>query len=356
MSKPRIAIVGCGYWGQNLARNFAELKEVEVRAVCDFDMNALARMKRRYPAILLLNEYRDVLADGRIDAVVLATPLATHYPFAREALRAGKHVLVEKPMTARSSQALDLIELADRHKKVLMVDHTFVYTGAVRAVKSLVDAGQLGELLYFDAVRISLGLVQSDVNVLWDLAPHDFSIFNYLCSADPVSITATGAKHLDCSFENIAYVSAAFENNLQAHFHFNWLAPVKVRRTLIGGAKKMIVYDDMEASEKVKVYGKGLNISHDPEHRERLLTGFQNGDMTAPNLDTGEALRCMAREFVGAIIENRLPLSDGLAGYRVVRMLEMAQASMLSNGRPIEAPRRTIPIPITPFPRAEVGA
>ena len=356
MSKPRIAIVGCGYWGQNLARNFAELKEVEMRAVCDFDLNALARIKRRYPTIQLQHDYRDILADHRIDAVVLATPLATHYPFAREALRAGKHVLVEKPLATKSTQALDLIELADRQKKVLMVDHTFLYTGAVRAMKTLIDQGEMGDLLYFDAVRISLGLVQSDINVLWDLGPHDFSVLNYLCACDPVSITATGTKHLKCPFENIVYVTAIFENNLRAHFHFNWLAPVKVRRTLVGGTRKMIVYDDMEASEKVKVYGKGLSMSHDPENRERLLTGFQNGDMTAPNLETGEALRSMARDFANAIIEDRRPISDGMSGYRVVRLLEMAQNSMQSDGRPVELVRRTIPASIASFPLAEVSA
>jgi predicted dehydrogenase len=336
MSKPKVAIVGCGYWGQNLIRNFFDLEEVEVKAVCDFDLTALARIKRRYPAVELKPNYHDIVSDSGIDGVIIATPLSTHYPFARKALQEGKHVLVEKPLATSSAQALDLIELSEKEGKTLMVDHTFLYTGAVRRIRSIIDSGELGDLLYFDSVRISLGLVQSDTNVLWDLGTHDFSIMNYLCDRDPVSITAAGMKHLGSPFENIAYVSANFEDNLIAHFHLNWLAPVKVRRTLVGGSKRMIVYDDMETSEKVKVYDKGISINHDPEHRERLLAGYRNGDMLAPNLDTCEALRLMAEDFVRAMVEKRSPTSDGYAGYRVVRLLEAAQLSMAQNGRPIE--------------------
>jgi predicted dehydrogenase len=356
MSKLRVGIVGCGYWGHNLTRNFLELKDVEVKTVCDFDLTALARMKRRYPAVDLSSNYEDILSDSRIDGVIIATPVSTHYPFARKALQKGKHVLVEKPLATSSTQALDLIELADRQGKVLMVDHTFLYTGAVRHLKSLIDSGEVGDLLYFDSVRISLGLVQSDINVLWDLAPHDFSIMNYLCDRDPISISATGMKHLGCPFENIAYVSARFEDNLIAHFHLNWLAPVKVRTTLVGGSKKMVVYNDMETSEKIKVYDKGISVNHDPEHRERMLTGYRNGDMLAPNLDTTEALRLMARDFVDSIVEKRPPVSDGEAGYRVVRLLELAQQSMMQNGRPVEV-RCPKPLPRTSvLSLAEVGA
>jgi predicted dehydrogenase len=336
MSKIRVAIVGCGYWGQNLIRNFAELANVEVAAVCDFNLNALARTKRRYPAVELKQDFQQVLADSRIHAVVIATPVSTHYSFARQALRAGKHVLVEKPLATSTQQVLDLMELADKHNRTLMVDHTFIYTGAVRHMRSIIDAGAIGELLYFDSVRISLGLVQSDINVIWDLAPHDFSIMDYLCSEDPVAVSATGAKHLGCPFENIAYVTAHFGSKMIAHFHLNWLAPVKVRKTLVGGTRKMIVYDDMETAEKVRIYDKGVTVNHDPECRERLLAGYRNGDMVAPNLDTSEALRLMAREFVESITQKRLPISDGYAGYRVVRLLEAAQQSMELNGQPVE--------------------
>jgi len=343
MSRPKLAVVGCGYWGQNLIRNFAELKEAEIKAVCDFDLASLARINRRYPGVELKPDYEDILADSRIDGIIIATPVATHYPFARMALQAGKHVLVEKPLTTSSKQALDLIELAEKRGKTLMVDHTFLYTGAVRQMKALIDSGELGDLLYFDSVRISLGLVQGDINVLWDLGPHDFSIMNYLCDRDPVAVSATGMKHLGCPFESIAYVSVHFNDNLIAHFHLNWLAPVKIRTTLLGASKKMIVYNDMETSEKVKVYDKGISMHFDPEHRERLLTGYRNGDMFAPNLDAGEALRTMARDFISAIVEKRSPVSDGYTGYRVVRLLEMAQQSMAQNGRAMELHSSPIP-------------
>jgi len=356
MSKLRIAIVGCGYWGHNLIRNFAELPEVEIKTVCDFDLTALARVKRRYPAVELQPDYEDIISDSRIDGVVIATPLSTHYQLARRALRAGKHVLVEKPLATSSAQALDLIELSEKQDKVLMVDHTFLYTGAVRSMKHLIDSGELGDLLYFDSIRISLGLVQSDINVLWDLGPHDLAILTYLCNRNPVSISAAGVKHLGCPFENIVYVSVRFEGNIIAHLHLNWLAPVKIRRTLVGGSRKMIVYDDMETTEKVKVYDKGISMNHDPQHRERLLAGYRNSDMHAPKLDTSEALRLMAYDFVRAIIETRRPISDGHSGYRVVRLLEMAQTSLAQNGRPVEFHSPAIPSKESDYPLAEVGA
>jgi predicted dehydrogenase len=344
MSNLRVAIIGCGYWGQNLLRNFCELEEAEVVRVCDFDSRALARAKRRYPTIEVTRNYAEVLADPRVDAVVLATPVSTHYPFAKQALLADKHVLVEKPLAQTTTQVLDLIELAEQRGKTLMVDHTFLYTGAVRRMKSLVDSGEIGQLLYFDSVRISLGLVQSDINVLWDLGPHDLAIMDYLCEQVPVAISATGVKHLNTPYENVAYVTVQFEGNFIAHFHLNWLAPVKVRRTLVGGSKKMIVYDDMENTEKVKVYDKGIVQNLDPEGREKLLTGYRNGDMLAPQLDTNEALRLMAREFINSIAERRAPLSDGHAGYRVVRLLEAAQRSIEHNGRLIPITDARLPV------------
>jgi len=333
MSNLRVAIIGCGYWGQNLLRNFCELEEAEVVRVCDFDARALGRAKRRYPTIDVTQSYAEVLADPRVDAVVLATPVSTHYPFAKQALLADKHVLVEKPLAQTTTQVLDLIELAEQRGKTLMVDHTFLYTGAVRRMKSLVDSGEIGQLLYFDSVRISLGLVQSDINVLWDLGPHDLAIMDYLCEQVPVAISATGVKHLNTPYENVAYVTVQFEGNFIAHFHLNWMAPVKVRRTLVGGSKKMIVYDDMENTEKIKVYDKGIVQNVDPERREKMLTGYRNGDMQAPQLETSEALRLMACEFVASIVDKRAPLSDGQAGYRVVRLLEAAQRSIEDNGR-----------------------
>ena len=336
MDRVKVAVVGCGYWGQNLIRNFAELPDVEVVAVCDFNLNTLARTKRRYPAVDLRQDLHQILTDPHIQAVVIATPVSTHYPFASQALKHRKHVLVEKPLATSTRQVLDLMQLADKHNRTLMVDHTFLYTGAVRRMRSIIDAGEIGDLLYFDSVRVSLGLVQSDINVIWDLAPHDFSIMDYLCKASPVAISAVGAKHLGCAFENMAYVTAYFDRKMIAHFHLNWLAPVKVRKTLVGGTRKMIVYDDMETVEKVRVYDRGVTVSHDLESRERMLTSYRNGDVVVPNLDPSEALRLMAREFIDSITQKRLPICDGYAGYRIVRLLEAAQQSMQQNGRPIE--------------------
>jgi len=338
MPTVRVGVVGYGYWGQNLVRNFWELDEVELSAVCDANSASLKRIHRRYPTIEGVTDFEELLCNPRIDAVVLATPVSTHYDFARRALLAGKHVLVEKPMTTRSSEAIDLIELAEKQGKTLMVDHTFLYTSAVRRIKSLIEKDEIGDLLYFDSVRINLGLVQSDINVLWDLAPHDFAIMDHICDREPISISAIGVNHLGCPYENMAYVTVRFNShsNLLAHFHVNWLAPVKIRQTLIGGSKKMIVYDDMEQTEKVKLYDRGISVNPDPEQRTRLLTGYRNGDVLAPNLDTSEALRLMAKEFISSINEKRNPLTDGRAGYRVVRLLEAAQQSMELSGREIE--------------------
>lgn len=336
MSKLRIAVAGCGYWGQNLIRNFMEIKEVDLRLVCDYDLSALARTRNRHPHLETTLEFASVLRDPKIDAVVIATPVSTHYHFARKALEAGKHVLVEKPLATDSASALELVELAQRRNRVLAVDHTSVYTSAVAHMKKLVQTGSIGEILYLDSVRISLGMVQSDSNVLWDLGGHDFAIMDYLLARQPVSIAATGVKHLGCPFENLAYASVRFADQVIAHFHLSWLSPVKVRTMLLGGSKRMLVYDDMEASEKLKVYDKGITMHYDPDHRERLLTGYRNGDMHAPELGTGEALQVMARDFVSAILESRAPLCDGQAGYRVVRLLESAQLSLSQNGRPVE--------------------
>jgi len=343
MQRTKVAVVGGGYWGQNLLRNFWEVDEAELAFVCDLDPKALARAQRRYPTAQVTRNYRELLDSPRVDAIVLATPVSTHYEFARQALLAGKHVLVEKPLARSTAEVLDLMDLADKVGKVLMVDHTFLYTGAVRRMKELVDSGEIGEMLYFDSVRINLGLVQSDINVMWDLAPHDFSILNYLYDRDPVAVSAVGTRHLGCPYENIAYITARYESSLIAHFHVNWLSPVKVRTTLVGGSCKMIVYDDMENSEKIRVYDRGFTVNHDPERREKLLTGYRNGDMLAPNLENTEALRLMARDFICSIRENRQPLSDAIAGYRVVRLLEAAQQSIEKNGREV------------PLPEPEVG-
>jgi len=336
MSQVGIAIVGCGYWGKNLVRNFWEQEGARLLTVCDLDGALLARTQRRYPSVEVTRDYGEALRHPGVNAVVLATPVSTHYAFAKQALEAGKHALVEKPLTRSTNEALELLELAERQRRTLMVDHTFLFTPAVRRMKQLIIAGEVGELLYYDSVRINLGLVQSDTNVLWDLGPHDFSIMEHLCELDPVSVSAIAVKHLDCPFENIAYVTVRFDSKLIAHFHLNWLAPVKIRLTLVGGSKKMLVYDDMEPSEKVKVYDRGITVNLDPEGRARLLAGYRKGDMFAPHLDTTEALRLMAGEFIRAIQTARPPLTSGIMGYRIVRLLEAAQRSIEQNSREIE--------------------
>lgn len=341
MNATTIGVIGCGYWGPNLLRNFAENEAAQLRWICDVNARRLDAMGRRYPSAETTRDYKLLLADERLAAVVIATPVATHYDFAREALLAGKHVLIEKPFTASVREAEELIELAARERLTLMVDHTFIYTGAVRKIKEIVESGELGELLYFDSTRINLGLFQHDINVVWDLAPHDLSIMDYLIGRQPTALTATGSCHIERGIENIAYVMLRFTDEFIAHFHFNWLSPVKIRRTLIAGSRKMVVYDDIEPTEKVRVYDKGVttNRSEDEEDREtayKTLVSYRTGDVWVPKLDSTEALQYVCREFLDAISEGRPPLTDGGAGLRVVRLLEAAQASINEGGRLIE--------------------
>lgn len=333
-----VAIIGAGYWGQNLIRNFWEAEGCRLVAVCDTDSVTLSKALRRYPNIEVTQDYSAILQNIAVDAVVIATPASTHFAFARRAIEAGKHVLVEKPMATRTDEVMQLIELAAAKQKTLMVDHTFLYTAAVRKMKQLVDAGEVGELLYYDSVRINLGLLQSDTNVLWDLGPHDFSILDHLCTLQPKSVAAIAGKHFSYPFEDIVYVTVRFDSSFIAHFHLNWLSPVKVRLTLVGGTKKMIVYDDMESNEKIKVYDKGVTVNPSSETRNRLLASYRNGNMFAPQLDTTEALHLVAREFISSISQNCATMTDGAAGYRVVRLLEAAQKSMEQHGREVEVP------------------
>jgi predicted dehydrogenase len=341
MSAITIGVIGCGYWGPNLLRNFAENEAARLRWMCDLDERRLQALGRRYPSAETTHDYKLMLANAELQAVVIATPVATHYNFAREALLAGKHVLIEKPFTASVSEAEELIELAERQRLVLMVDHTFIYTGAVRKIKEIVSSGELGDLLYFDSTRINLGLFQHDINVVWDLAPHDLSIMDYILGREPVALTATGSCHIERGIENIAYVMLKFTDEFIAHFHFNWLSPVKIRRTLIAGSRKMVVYDDIEPTEKIRVYDSGVttNRSSDEVDREtayKTLVSYRTGDVWVPKLDSTEALRYVCQEFLDAIKDNRPPLTGGAAGLRVVRLLEAAQASIDGGGRLIE--------------------
>ncbi len=335
MSLTNIGVIGCGYWGPNLLRNFAENEGAQLRWICDLDEQRLASMSRRYPMAQTTTDYRTVVNDSLVDAVAVVTPVATHFPIAKELLSAGKHVLLEKPLAATVREAEELIELAEQNKRTLMVDHTFVYTGAVRKMKEIVSNGELGDLLYFDSVRINLGLFQRDINVLWDLAPHDLSIMDYLIERQPHAISALGSSHIERGTENIAYLVMLFPDEFIAHFLFNWLAPVKIRRTMIAGSSKMVLYDDIEPTEKVRVYDKGVTASRSRETDYQTLVSYRTGDVWAPKLDSTEALRYVVAEFLDSIREGRPSLTDGYAGLRVVRLLEAAQRSMKNGGQAI---------------------
>ncbi len=333
----RVGIIGCGYWGPNLIRNFHAMDEVEVSAVCDVNPRRLTRVSRQYPAIRLATRYFDkIVKSPEVDCVVLATPVSTHHEIGMKALGEGKHLFVEKPFTATTAQAEDLINRAEQKNLRIMVDHTFLYTGAVRVIKDFIDSGRLGDIYYFDSVRVNLGLFQHDVNVIWDLAPHDVSIMDFLLPSPPEAVAATGVAHFDREIENIAYLSAWHPGNLLGHIHVNWLAPVKVRKTLISGSRKMIIYDDTEPSEKVKIYDRGVEMVESKDEIYDILIQYRTGDMLAPKIDLTEALRSVVEEFYSAVNEGRPPLTDGHAGLRVVRVLQAANESMRRGGRVIE--------------------
>jgi predicted dehydrogenase len=332
----RLGVIGYGYWGPNLVRNFVEAGGSQVIAVSDLRQERLSLVKARYPSIKTATNHRELFIDPTIDAIAIATAVSSHFDIAWQALQAGKHVLVEKPMTATSEQAARLIEEADRRHRVLMVDHTFVYTGAVRKMRELIEAKELGDVYYYDSVRVNLGLFQHDVNVIWDLAVHDLSIMKYVLDEFPVAVSATGMNHLPGQPENIAYVTLFFESSMLAHLHVNWLSPVKVRRTLIGGSQKMIVYDDLDPSERIKVYDRGITFNQSPESIYKMLIGYRTGDMWAPQLDMCEALSTEVSHFIHCIETGERPLTDGEAGLRTVCILEAATRSMAERGRPVK--------------------
>ncbi len=331
-----IGVIGYGYWGPNLVRNFAELSDARVVTVCEMAEDRRNLVSRRYPAVETVLDPRELLQNTAIDAVVIATPVSTHFELALQALRAGKHVLVEKPLAMTSEQSSRLIAEAERCQKVLMVDHTFVYTGAVRKIRELVDSKEIGEVLYYDSTRVNLGLFQRDISVLWDLAVHDLAIMDYILAARPRAVSATAISHVRDQPENTAYLTVFFDANVIAHVNVNWLAPVKLRRTLIGGDRKMIVYDELEPSEKIKVYDTGITVSDDPEKVRDIRIGYRTGDMWAPTFNRNEALSTLARHFVDCIEKGEEPLTGGQAGLSVVRILEAAGRSIQENGLLIE--------------------
>ena len=327
----KVAIVGIGYWGPNLVRNFLKNEDIG-RVICvDKDKNRLDFILKQYPTIEVETSYERALKNGDIDAVVISTPVSSHFPMAKAALEHGKHVLIEKPMTSNSRDAQSLSDLAKKKKLSLMVDHIFVYNGAVRRIQELIKAGEIGNIMYYDAVRINLGLFQHDVNVIWDLAIHDLSIMDYLLPEKPVAVSAVGIGHYDNRIENISYLTLFFKSNCIGHIHVNWLAPVKIRRILIGGDKKMIVFDDVEPVEKIRVYDKGVSAMTQ-EGIYQTLIQYRTGDMYAPKFDTTESLESVVSEFMRSIQDHSEPLTNGAEGLRMIRLLEAAEKSIKNKG------------------------
>ena len=322
---------GLGYWGPNLVRNFLAQKNVEKVIACDQRAERLDFIKAKSPSVLVTKTYEDILKSD-IDAVVIATPVDSHFLLAKQALESGKHIWVEKPFTSTSQQAEELLEIADKKNLRIFIDHTFIYTGAVRKMKEIVVKGELGKILHFDSVRINLGLFQKDINVIWDLAPHDLSIMNFVLShLKPTAVSANGIANYNGK-ENIAHISLYFEENCFAHFHVNWTSPVKIRRMIVGGDKKMLVFDDMENFEKIKVYDAGVDIKNTASIHQALVQ-YRLGDMYSPKVIQTEALELAAKEFLDSITENRDPLTSGRDGLNVVKILEVADLSLQNKGQ-----------------------
>ena len=335
-----LGLIGYGYWGPNLLRNFADLPRVKLAAVSDLDSKRLETVQRRYPGVRTTSDYRDLVRDPAIDAIAIATPVQSHFELGLAALRAGKHLWLEKPMTGTSDQARTLVDEAVKQKRVLLVDHTFVYTGAIRKMGEIIRSGDLGKVLYYDSIRVNLGLFQRDVNVISDLAVHDFSILEFLLGESPSAVSASGTNHFPGTPENLAYITLFYDSGTIAHVNVSWLAPVKVRQILIGGSKKMITYDDMESSEKVKVYDKGVSFTDDPEKIQEMRVGYRTGDMWAPKLDATEALRIEGDHFIDCIERGETPRTDGSLGVRVVELIEAATSSMRGRGESVHVRRQ----------------
>ena len=327
----RVGIFGYGYWGPNVVRNLHALENCQVVTICDKNPAALKRANRVYPGVHLTTDFSEIMTSQQIDTVAIVTPVWTHFELAKTALLNGKHVFVEKPFTSTPQQAEELIELAERTRLKIMVDHTFLFSGAVRKIRELVDNGTLGNLYYFDSTRVNLGLFQHDVNVIWDLAPHDMSIMDYIIQEKPEAVVATGGTHLNC-LADLAFITVYFPNKVVAHINVNWLSPVKVRTTLIGGEKKMLVWNDLEADEKIKVYDKGVQITNGQSVYE-LLVSYRSGDVWAPRVEQAEALKLELEYFMDCIRNDRTPFNDGLAGLRVVKLLEAADQSLKERGK-----------------------
>lgn len=335
-----VGVIGYGYWGPNLVRNLAEVSRVKLAAVADSAPQKLELVQRRFPAVKTTTDYQDLIRDPSIDAIAIATPVSTHFELGMAVLKAGKHLWLEKPMTETSLQARQLLDEAEKRNLILFVDHTFVYTGAVRKMKDIVSSGELGKILYYDSSRVNLGLFQHDVNVIADLGVHDFSILDHLLKEHPNAVSAGGINHFPGTPENLAYITMFYDSGTIAHINVSWLAPVKVRQILLGGSNKMITYDDLEPSEKIKVYDKGVSFTDDPKKIYEMRVGYRTGDMWAPKLNEGEALRIAVEHFVDCIEKSQQPETDGRMGLRVVELVEAATSSMRGRGETVHIQRK----------------
>jgi predicted dehydrogenase len=333
---PGVGVIGYGYWGPNLVRNFMSDTGWRVISVCDRSESRLAEVGRLYPTITTTRNPEDLFRNPAIDAIAIATPVATHSELAMAALRAGKHVLVEKPIASTSAEASQMIEKAAQRKLVLLVDHTFVFTGAVRKIRDVISDDSFGQLQYYDSTRVNLGLFQHDVNVMWDLAVHDLSIMDFVIGVSPVAVSATGLSHVPGQPANVAFMTLFFERDIIAHINVNWLSPVKIRRTLVGGSKRMIVYDDLETSEKVKIYDKGITVTETPDDLRKLLISYRTGDLWSPKVNETEALKLEVAHFRNCIDGSEQPITPGERGLAIVRMLEAADKSMKKRGEAIQ--------------------
>jgi len=332
----KVGLIGYGYWGPNLARNFNSNPDLELAAISDFSEDRLQAASKLYSQAKLVKDAAEVLEDPSIDAIAVATPVSTHFDLAKRALLSDKHVWLEKPMTEKVEQGEELIELAQKKNKTLLVDHTFVYTGAVRKIKELIDKGELGDLIYYDSTRVNLGLFQQDVDVIWDLAPHDISIMDYLMPFKKQAISATGCHFFKNGVMPKAVVTVYMENNVVAHINVSWVAPVKIRHTLIGGTSKMVLYDDTEPSEKIKVYDKGVDLYETKEDLYHLKVQYRVGDMYAPKLEDHEALGFETAHFADCLMNGKEPVTNGTAGLEVVKVLVASNESLHNNGAPVE--------------------
>ncbi len=326
-----IGIVGYGYWGPNLARNFASQQDCSLVSICEMNPARAALAKKQYPQAQVTADYNELLKNNAIHAILIATPVSTHYALAKQALEAGKDVLLEKPMTNTVAEAVELVKLAEKNKRILAVDHTYVFTGAVQKIKQVFDSGELGNILYIDSIRINLGLFQSDVNVIHDLAPHDLSIVNYILNKKPVTAQAMGVCRAPNGMESMAYLHVEYEGGPVTHFHLSWISPVKIRRTLIAGDKKMILYDDLEGSEKIKIYDSGITIPS-KEALYKTLVDYRIGDMVSPKVSHREALDFEAEHFISCVKNRTKPMIDGKAGLEVVKLLAAAEKSIRNDG------------------------